>query len=65
MKIRSGKLLMFLEQYRAYSTTWMLSEVHTRVDRDQTLESPQTQIVQSKSQEHKWGTDLSRGSAHH
>jgi hypothetical protein len=43
----------------------MLLEVHTRVDQDQTLESPQTQIVQSKSQEHKWDTDLSRSSARH
>ena len=43
----------------------MLVEVHEQVDRDQTLESPQTQILQSKSQEHKWDTDLSRGSASH
>ena len=43
----------------------MLTEVYEQVDRDQTLESPQTQVKQCKSQERKWDTDLSRGSARH
>ena len=43
----------------------MLEKMHKQVDWDQTLESPQIQILQSKEQEHKWDTNLSYGSARH